>query len=333
MTLTDHRSVGSWSRSPASAVDHPLIADFLATTRGLGGRKFASDSRDVAEQFDGVYPDGATVLRDQTGGVRGYALLRPPHGIDPTEISADFVLDPEVPAAVVTDVVGAVVDRFRLEARTVEAAYLRVIIGTGQEAAVDALVARGARREAEFIRTRKSLVGEDAAKLAAVEVPGLTVLSWAEVIDRGLGERVRRLQYATFLEHFGNMSKTPEAFLHHIHSRAFTPDFSLAAVDDSGEVVGYVLGSTYTAGAAPSEERSAHTDYIGVRGDQRKRGIGELLLRRIWLAALWRGVTLASLGTDVANRSNAHLLYRRLGYLTVENQYAYRIDAERGDQE
>jgi ribosomal protein S18 acetylase RimI-like enzyme len=327
MTLTDHRDIGSWSRSPASAVDHPRIADFLATTPALGGRKFAADSRDVAEQFDGIYPGGATVLRDQTGRVRGYALLRSPHGIDLAEIAADFVFDPDVPPVVIDDIVGATVDRFHREARGVAGAYLRVIIGADQGVSLESLVARGAFREAEFIRTRRPLAGEDTDALAAVEVPGLTVLSWPEVVDRGLGEQVRRLQHDTFLEHFGNMSKTPAAFAHHLHSRSFTPDFSIAAVDESGDVVGYVLGSTYTAGVAPVEERSAHTDYIGVRADQRKRGIGELLLRKVWLAALRRGVTVASLGTDIANKTNAHLLYRRLGYVAVENQYAYRIDA------
>ena len=29
-----------------------------------------------------------------------------------------------------------------------------------------------------------------------------------------------------------------------IESRAFTPDFSVVALDDAGEVVGYVIGST-----------------------------------------------------------------------------------------
>ena len=57
------------------------------------------------------------------------------------------------------------------------------------------------------------------------------------------------------------------------------------------EQVGYVLGSTYTHLTGGGEERSAHTDYIGVRADQRKRGIGEFLLRKSWLAALRRGPT------------------------------------------
>jgi ribosomal protein S18 acetylase RimI-like enzyme len=76
------------------------------------------------------------------------------------------------------------------------------------------------------------------------------------------------------------------------------------------------------------EERSAHTDYIGVRRDQRKSGIGEFLLRKVWLAALRRGFTIASLGTDINNASRAHLLYQRLGYVAVERQSAYRIDSE-----
>jgi ribosomal protein S18 acetylase RimI-like enzyme len=314
-----------WIVTGATVGDHSAIADFLATTDGLGGRKFAADSRDVAEQLDGAFPNGVTVIRDRAGLVRGYAALHQPHGDDLGEVSADFVFDPATPPDVVNDVVGAVVSRFAREAESIPDAYLRVFTGADQRSVIDALTRRGAHREGQFIRTRKPLHGEDPAALAAAAIDGITVISWSEVIDRDLGEQVRRLQYDTFLEHFGNMSKTPEAWQHHIHGRSFAPDFSIAAIEH-GEVVGYVLGSTYTSGPAGSEERSAHTDYIGVRRDQRKRGIAELLLGKIWLAALRRGLTVASLGTDIANRSNAHLLYERVGYVAAEKQVAYRID-------
>ncbi|WP_019969837.1 N-acetyltransferase [Mycobacterium sp. 141] len=89
-----------------------------------------------------------------------------------------------------------------------------------------------------------------------------------------------------------------------------------------------MLGSTYTVGVGADEQRSAHTDYIGVRRDRRLRGTGELLLRKIRLAALRRGLTEVSLGTDINNASRAHLLYRRLGYVAVQDFYAYRIDAK-----
>ena len=325
MTLTDHRFVGNWAVTPATADDYRLIADFIATTQGLGGRKFAADSRDVAEQFDGVFPAGATVVRDDLGRVRGYTALHRPHGLQP-EVLADFVFDPRTSPTVVDDLVGSAVARFLAEAVDIPDAFLRTFIGAAQQSAIDALIRRGARQEGQFIRTRKPLADEDPAALEALAIDGLTVLHWSEIIERGLGEQVRQVQYDTFLEHFGNMSKTPELWSHHIESRAFTPDFSLAVIDGNGDVVGYVLGSTYTTGVGTSEERSAHTDYIGVRSDQRRRGIAEFLLKKIWLAAHRRGLGVASLGTDINNRSNAHLLYRRLGYVAVEHQFAYRID-------
>jgi ribosomal protein S18 acetylase RimI-like enzyme len=325
VTLTDHRIVDNWSVTPVIAHDHPLIADFLATTRGLRGRKFAADSRDVAEQLDGVFPGGATVVRDDLGRVRGYTALHRPHGLQ-SEVLADFVFDPRTPPNVVDDLVGSAVATFREEALGIKDAFFRTFIGADQQSAIDALIRRGAKQEGQFIRTRKPLADENPAALQAAAIDGLTLVQWPEIVERGLGEQVRQVQYDTFLEHFGNMSKTPDLWRHHIESRLFTPDFSLAAIDGGGDVVGYVIGSTYTAGVGETEERSAHTDYIGVRRDHRRRGIGEFLLKKIWLAALRRGLTVASLGTDINNRSNAHLLYRRLGYVAVENQFAYRID-------
>lgn len=326
MTLLDHQKLDNWRIAPATTHDHPAIADFLAITSGIGGRKFAADSRDVAEQLDGTYPDSAVVIRDESRRVRGFAALSTPHGVEP-ELLADFVFEPDLAPNVVDDIVGATVDRFRQESSTIRDAYLRSFVGDEQQATIDALTKRGARREGQFIRTRKPLQDEDPRQLESIRREGLTVLRWPELETRGLLEQVRRLQYDTFLEHFGNMSKTPELWEHHLHSRLFTPDFSLAAVNDGGEVVGYVVGSTYTAGPAGADERSAHTDYIGVRRDQRRQGIAELLLKKIWLAALQRGLTVASLGTDINNRSNAHLLYARLGYVAVEHSSAYRIDA------
>ncbi len=332
MTLVHESGVGSWSTTAVTPLDFPHIADFLATTPGIAGRKFAADSRDVAEQLGGAFPGAVTAVRDETGRVRGYAALHQPHGLQP-ELLADFVFDPATPVPVVDGTVGSVVARFRREAADIPDAFLRSFIGTDQPAARTTLIRHGATEEGRFIRTRKPLDGADVDELAALTLPGLTYLSWPEVLDRGLAEQVRRLQYETFLEHFGNMSKTPEIFAQHIASRSFAPDFSNAVINTDGDVVGYVLGSTYTHLAGAVEERSAHTDYIGVRRDQRRAGIGEFLLRKVWLAALRRGVGIASLGADINNASKAHLLYERLGYVAVERQAAYRIDFHHIDRE
>ncbi|MGW4100136.1 GNAT family N-acetyltransferase [Mycobacterium sp. NPDC004974] len=323
--LTAASDVTGWTVAEVAPRHHPLIADFLATTPGLGGRKFAADSRDIAEQLGGVYPGSAVVLLDEVGAVAGYAALHRPDGAEP-EVLGNFVFGPNAPTEAVRAIVGDSVERFGRVA--VPGAYLRVFIGADQDVAIDALATRGAHRERQFSSTRKSLRNEDAVALADARIESITILSWPEVVAEGLTEQVRQVQFDTFREHFGNMSKTPQRWEHHLASRAFAPDFSLAAVDDGGVVVGYVLGSTYTSGTGADEIRSAHTDYIGVRADRRKAGTAELLLRKLWLAALRRGFTHASLGTDIANVSNAHLLYARLGYRTVRDEYAYRIDAE-----
>lgn len=331
VTLTDDDTLSAvstgtgWSVAEVTPRHHPLIADFLATTPGLGGRKFAADSRDVAEQLDGVYPGTAIVLLDGAGAVAGYAALHRPDGAEP-EILGNFVFGPLAPAGAVRAIVDENVDQFGRVA--MPGAYLRVFIGADQAVTINALQARGARLERQFASTRKALLEEDPAALADARVESITILSWPQVVVEGLTEQIRQVQFDTFREHFGNMSKTPQRWEHHLASRAFTPDFSLAAIDDDGVVVGYVLGSTYTSGSGADEIRSAHTDYIGVRADRRKAGTAELLLRKLWLAALRRGFSHASLGADIANASNAHLLYARLGYRTVRDEYAYRIDAE-----
>lgn len=320
-----------WSNEPAGGIDHLEIADFVAVTPGLGGRKFAADSRDIAEALSGAFPDQARVLRDERGAVRGYGVLHQPHGEQREEVLAEFAYDLEVPRSVVAAAVDELVRAFHRVAPDVDDdAYLRVYIGRTQDAAIDALVGSGAYEERRFIRTRKPLDDEDQALLAASGIPGLRVLRWPDVIDRGIGELVRRVQADTFREHFGNMAKTPEVWEHHLASRAFSPDFSFAVIAEDAvsapEVVGYVLGSVYTDGTTGTVEQSVHTDYIGVARSWRRRGIAEVLLNKVWLAALQRGFTLASLFTDIENASGAHHLYARLGYVAVEHHASYRID-------
>jgi ribosomal protein S18 acetylase RimI-like enzyme len=324
MTQPPPGAIDTWRADPATTLDYPFIADFLATTNGLGGRSFAADSRDIAEHLDGVFPGTVTVIRDQSGRIRGYTALFRPRGREP-QVRAQFVFDPLVPPDAVDVIVGGEVERFHREAAAIPAAFLRVIVEDGS-AAVAALTRRGAWQEAEFIGTRKALGTETVSDLESAAIGGVTVLTWPGVIGAGIDEQVRQLQYDTFIEHFGDLSKSPEQWRHHLASREFAPDFSFAAIDTSGDLVGYVLGSQFTRGPAPSEELSAHTQYIGVRSDLRRTGIAELLLKKVWAAALRRGLSVASLGTDVRNRTHAHLLYRRLGYLPVEHEFAYRID-------
>ncbi len=164
---------------------------------------------------------------------------------------------------------------------------------------------------------------------------GLTVLSWPEVIERGPG----RAGASSAVRH------VPRALRQHVedtrgvrgitstaarsHRTSASPR-STTTVRSSG----YVLGSTYT--------------YRGRRGTRAQRP--HRLHRRAPRISARRGIARVAAAQDLAgraaprpepsrrwaptshNRSNAHLLYERLGYLAVENQYAYRIDAPTRDQ-
>lgn len=320
-----------WSHHPVSGIDLLDLADFLATTPGLGGRKFTAESRDIAEHLSGAFDAQARVLRSPAGQVRGYTVLHRPHGVDTNEIIGELVFGVDVPQEVVDRAVDEVVAAFDGIAATLsDDAYLRIIIGDTQRQAITALERHGSTVEARFTRERKRLLGLDPDVLASERVPGFRVLRWPEVLENGHAEQVRQVQFATFSEHFGNMSKTPDDWEHHLGSRLFAPDFSFGLIDERTlDIVGYVLGSVYNDGSHGPVESSAHTDYIGVSRSHRKRGLAELLLKNVWLSALRRGLPVASLGTDIDNASNSQALYRRLGYVPVEFQASYRLDRHR----
>ena len=169
MTLAVDRDVANWWAVPATTLDYPRIADFLATTPGLDGRTFGSESRDVEEHFDGALEGGANVVLDDGGEVRGFALLRQSRG---HQIDAEFVFDPAAPAAAVDEVIGSAAAEFLAEAGDQAAAFMRAIVGADQRNVIEALSRLGASREAEFVRMHKPLAGEVAAELATATIPG-----------------------------------------------------------------------------------------------------------------------------------------------------------------
>ena len=113
MTLLDHRDLDNWRISPTTTHDHPAIADFLATTDGIGGRKFAADSRDVAEQLDGAFPDAvdrrSATCRAESVGMRRWVLrTASSQSCSPTSSSTRML-----PPNIIDGIVESIVDRFQ----------------------------------------------------------------------------------------------------------------------------------------------------------------------------------------------------------------------------
>jgi mycothiol synthase len=77
----------------------------------------------------------------------------------------------------------------------------------------------------------------------------------------------------------------------------------LAELD--GRVVGALTGSL--------EDEKAHVDQLGVLREERRRGIGEQLLRKSFAAFADAGAKLVELDVDSENRTGATALYERVG--------------------
>ncbi|MGW7279647.1 N-acetyltransferase family protein [Streptomyces sp. NPDC054844] len=97
----------------------------------------------------------------------------------------------------------------------------------------------------------------------------------------------------------------PRLFLRHFHAT------SLAAVDDHGDVVGFLVGIV-----SPSEPGEAHTHFIAVSPDRRRDGLGRELYEAFFALARDRGCrTVTAVVSPVNTRSQRFHL--TVGFLPV----------------
>lgn len=315
-----------WRSEPATEGDFAALAAFVDSVRDGGGRKFPASPAGLADVFAGRVAEHSRILRSPSGEIRGFTVLYQPSSTAAVQ-NATVTVGAEVPAPVARAAVAALKAAFERANGHVPA--LQIFASAEPSPASDALVAEGFEVEAKFWGKRRVLTDADRQ---VDPLPGITVLDWAEVVSRDLGEAVRQAQYETFLRHFGELGKTAEGWRHHLAGPVFEPRFSFAALDTSAGsgvggrpvVAGFALGSNYTDDTLGHREVNAHTDYIGVRAPWRKRGLAAHLLRHVWRSALEAGLPAASLGVDTRNEHAAARLYDSLGYRTTGQNAAYR---------
>ncbi|MCS5724087.1 GNAT family N-acetyltransferase [Herbiconiux sp. CPCC 203407] len=329
--LLESRLPEGWWAEPVRAAHHPALAAFIDAVPSHG-RKFPATAAGVADVFAHSVPSHSLVLRDASGDIGGYTVLYEAAD-DSSVVNAGAGIGDDAPEGLAAAAVAALVAGFTESAPSKRS--LRVFSTVDPSPLSAALAAAGFGIEASFWGKRRAVAVTDAA---LPSVPGITVLGWAEVEARGLGELVRQAQHETFLHHFGELSKDEAAWRHHLAGPVFEPRFSFAALagaDDpvvagggvlgGVQVAGYALGSNYTDDALGHREVNAHTDYIGVRAPWRRRGIARLLLAHVWHAALEAGLPAASLGVDTANEHDAAALYDALGYRTLHHNAAWSL--------
>jgi mycothiol synthase len=161
-----------------------------------------------------------------------------------------------------------------------------------------------------------------------VEAPvpeGITIDAW----DRGLQEEVRAVRNAAFADHWGSTARTAESFAHWMEGSTTRLDLSFVARRD-GRVVGYSINEHYPEDADVTGRLDGWIAQLGVLKDERGRGIASALIAASVEAFRAVGFDHAMLDVDSANPSNAHELYRRLGFELVQTEVAHELTVAPG---
>lgn len=302
------------------------LVDFHAHTLLPGGRKFPTTDVGVGDGIAGHVPGTAVVLREGSD-IAGYAALFAPQIPGAPGWHANVVLSRDVEEASADLLWAHIVEAFHAHRPADPApSNLRVFESRDHATALRSAGAHGFAQERTFHARRRPVTPTDRTASAP---EGLTVIGWEEVFDLGLSEQARHVQYVTFLEHFGGLSKSPSAWEQHLRGPVFAPELSvavLAADQPVPTVVGVLLASRYTDDSSGVRESQAHADYIGVLPEWRRRGVAEAAIRAHVARAFERGYTAVSLGVDTVNDA-ANSVYQRLGYEITGGSAAFRLDA------
>jgi mycothiol synthase len=182
----------------------------------------------------------------------------------------------------------------------------RVVIHAGTlagEPRVSALLSsRGYREVRRFELRRVDFEGEPPPPN---DVEGITVRGFRPEEARQLYEA----HLETFDDHWGEGRETYEDFRHHQFD---APDFDAGlwfVAWDGDELAGYV-GAQEKSREDPSR---GYIGLLGVRGQYRRRGLGEALLRTAFGVLYARGARGAELHVDTDSLTGATRLYERVG--------------------
>lgn len=239
-------------------------------------------------------------LAFRSGRLVAYALVWADSG--PGRVDGDhYVLPGEQGAAL------RLLEAMEARARTLAAgapppARLRIQLNVEPTLDLTLLTGRGYRpvRRHQVMTRRLS----PAADTPPAPPAGLTLRHCAaDAADR---RRAHALVEQTFAAHFGHVERAYEPWLDHLDARAL--DWSLtwiAALPGAGDV-GVLL-------SRDDRTSMGWLSHLGVREDQRGRGIGGFLLRHGFAAYAARGRGTVGLGVDTANETGALALYEAHG--------------------
>jgi len=139
---------------------------------------------------------------------------------------------------------------------------------------------------------------------------GLTLATWTPDLD----EAVRAARNDSFRDHWGSQSTNEEQWQSYATSVHTRRDLSVLALDDGGEVAGFVLTSVTEDDWPGQGFSSGYIGLVGVRRSWRGKGIAPALLGHAMAAMRAAGLEKAVLDVDAENPSGALGLYEAVGF-------------------
>jgi ribosomal protein S18 acetylase RimI-like enzyme len=128
------------------------------------------------------------------------------------------------------------------------------------------------------------------------------------------GYLIRSLQSAVELEAYGELYDFTAVNPHHRQEMFNSDEYNhLVAVSDTGQFVAYCEYSFCRAEWAQSGRRRGWIDYIGVRPENQRQGLGRAMLLAGLRQLQAAGAEMALLGTNTANKSAVNL-YETTGF-------------------
>lgn len=125
-------------------------------------------------------------------------------------------------------------------------------------------------------------------------------------------------------DHWGSSPFTAELWqLAVVSGEGFRPEWSFLAIDPSDRIAGYAISKVYEQDWTPNGYRDAWTNILGVRRDQRGRGVGAALLALSMQTFKDAGMEYATIGVDADNPTGALALYTKLGYTKRQSHVLY----------
>jgi len=151
-------------------------------------------------------------------------------------------------------------------------------------------------------------------------LPELTLTPWTPDLDLAMLAAYND----SFRDHFAFAPFTPDIWKQIVcEGPHFRSDLTYLAMNDDGQVVGYLITDVDESRNAVRDKSEATMEQIGVIRGWRKQGIASALMVEAMRAYREASFDYAALGVDTENPSGALQLYENLGFESVRRGIAF----------